>query len=93
MSNSAEIIERLDRIEAHLRHEDKPLTFDEAADYLDVSKSHLYKLTSKGEIPHFKPRGKRIYFTRTDLNTWMRRGRVSSGDEIEREATSRVALT
>lgn len=39
------------------------LTIDECAEYLGVSKSHLYKLTSRGILPHFKP-GKRIYFRR-----------------------------
>ena len=82
MSQLTKVIERLERTEAHLKKKDRPL-FEEAAEYLDVSKSHLYKLTSAGEIPHFKPRGKRLYFKREDLNAWMRRGRVASGVETQ----------
>ena len=34
------------------------LTSDEAAKYMGVSKSYLYKLTMRQQIPHFKPMGK-----------------------------------
>jgi len=34
------------------------LTSDEAARYMGVSKSYLYKLTMRQQIPHFKPMGK-----------------------------------
>ena len=34
----------------------------EVCQYLDISQSLLYKLTCSGEIPHFKPRGKMIFF-------------------------------
>ena len=38
------------------------LTIDEAAEYMGLKKSYLYKLTSERRIPHFKPNGKKIYF-------------------------------
>ena len=34
------------------------LSFKEAIDFLDISKSFLYKLVSKQEIPYSKPNGK-----------------------------------
>lgn len=43
------------------------LTSDEAAAYMGVSKSHLYKLTMRGEVPHYKPTGKMVYFNRQEL--------------------------
>jgi len=43
------------------------LTSDEAARYMGISKSYLYKLTMRGEIPHFKPMGKMCYFNRVEL--------------------------
>ena len=39
------------------------LTSDEAAKYMGVSKSYLYKLTMRQQIPHYKPMGKMCYFT------------------------------
>ena len=35
------------------------LTSDEAARYLGISKSYLYKLTMQQKIPHYKPMGKK----------------------------------
>jgi excisionase family DNA binding protein len=66
------------------------LNFEEAAAYLDLSKSYLYKLTSSSQIPHFKPSGKKVYFDIADLDQWLRRKRIRSIDEIENEASDRL---
>ena len=47
------------------------LSFDEACIYIGVSKSTLYKLTSKNRIKHFKPNGKKIFFERKDIDNWI----------------------
>lgn len=46
------------------------LNMDEAADYLSVSKSDLYKKTSLNHIKHYKP-GKHIYFYKPDLDKYI----------------------
>jgi excisionase family DNA binding protein len=62
------------------------LNFNEACKYIDVSPSHLYKLTSTRQIPHFCPQGKKLYFKRSELDEWLQRNRQSTSSEIEREA-------
>lgn len=62
------------------------LTSDEAAKYMGISKSYLYKLTMKGEIPHYKPMGKMCYFNRTELEQWLQSNRVSTSTEISDRA-------
>lgn len=47
------------------------LTLDEAAQYLGLSKSTLYKKVCKGTIPSFKPGNKNRYFKRADLDNWV----------------------
>jgi len=54
------------------------LTADEAARFLGISKSYLYKLTMKMEIPFYKPTGKVCYFNRLELETWMQNNRVEA---------------
>jgi excisionase family DNA binding protein len=66
------------------------LTFNEACSYLDVSQSHLYKLTSTRQIPHFCPQGKKLYFNRTELDAWLQRNRQSTNEEIEQEVTEKL---
>ena len=66
------------------------LSFNETAIYLDVSHSHLYKLTSQGRIPHYKPQGKKIYFDATMLDKWLRRNYQMTQDEIEKKAIDYV---
>lgn len=66
------------------------LTLEEAAAYAGLSLSHFYKLTSSGKVPHYKPAGKFIYIDRDELDDWLKRNRVKTTDEIEREASTYV---
>jgi excisionase family DNA binding protein len=78
-----EIIERLTNIERMLKEQAaKPLTFEEACTYLNVSKSHLYKLTSSGMIPHYKPNGKMVYFSKPELDEWIMKNPVKTRSQI-----------
>jgi excisionase family DNA binding protein len=63
------------------------LNFSEACQYLDISESHLYKLTSRKQIPHFCPQGKKLYFNRHEMDNWLQQNRQISNDEIEKQAT------
>lgn len=62
------------------------LTADEAATYLGISKSFLYKLTMRKAIPHYKPNGKLCYFEREELNRWLLQNRCSTDAELTDEA-------
>ncbi len=64
------------------------LTSDEAARYMGISKSYLYKLTMGRQIPHFKPNGKMCYFDRLELETWLKSNRIATEQEIEEQAQS-----
>ena len=87
-----DILEKLTVIENLLKgHTEKPLTFNEAAEYLDISKSYLYKLTCKNKISHYKPQGKRVYFTKSELDAWLLRNRVSTLEDIEQKAVNYMA--
>ncbi|WP_452603256.1 helix-turn-helix domain-containing protein [Pontimicrobium sp. MEBiC06410] len=84
------IIERLESIEKLLIEQQtlqkQVLNFNETCKYLELSQSHLYKLTSTGAIPHYKPNGKKIYFQRQELDQWLLRNRMDSQYEIEQQA-------
>lgn len=62
------------------------LNFNEACKYLDVSSSHLYKLTCNKSIPHFCPQGKKLYFKREELDSWLQRNRQQTSQELEQTA-------
>lgn len=53
------------------------LSVDDAALYLGVSKSLLYKLTSSRRIPHYKPSNKLIFFKRSELEAWVTKNHIS----------------
>lgn len=67
------------------------LTCDEAARYIGVSKSHLYKLTMARKIPHYKPNGKLCYFNRAELEEWLQTNRVATAQELAGKAKTYCA--
>ena len=83
---------QLDRIEAAALGQKSVLTFDEAARYIGVSKSDLYKRTSSKEVPHFKPRNKMVYFDRVELENYLKQNPIQTTDEIEAKANTYVKL-
>lgn len=62
------------------------LSASEAATYMNVSLSHLYKLTAERKVPHFKPMGKMVYFNRLELEKWLQTNRVATDEELEQQA-------
>ena len=88
------ILERLESIERKLDElavaNKEVLNLKEAARYLNVSCSHLYKLTSAKEIPHYKPRGKQVYFEKRELDKWLLQNRQTTKAEIEQAAIDYV---
>ncbi|QED36715.1 helix-turn-helix domain-containing protein [Antarcticibacterium arcticum] len=80
------ILEQLDRIESLLRASKTVMSLEEASEYTGISRSYLYKLTAKGEIPFSKPRGKMIYFSKEKLDQWLLSDTRKSSNEIKSEA-------
>ena len=64
------------------------LTSEETALYLGISKSYLYKLTMRREIPHYKPLGKMCYFNRQEIEAWLQTNRVATATEISDKAAN-----
>ncbi len=63
------------------------LTTDEAAKYLGVSLSCLYKWTMSRAIPHYKsPTGKMCFFNRKEIEAWMQSCKVATNEELEQQA-------
>jgi len=88
----SEILDKLNNIETAISQlsaaAQKPFALDAAAEYLKISKSHLYQLTCRCLIGHYKPAGKRIYFDKSDLDEYLKRNRVRPQWEIEEIAAN-----
>jgi excisionase family DNA binding protein len=57
-------------------------TLKEAAIYLGISESFLYKLTSNNEITFYRPGCKLIYFQKADLDNCIYSKKEASKSEI-----------
>jgi len=84
-----DVIEKLERLEALIKKQyiliKDFLTLEEAAEYMQLSKSALYKLTSSKKIPYYVPGGKIIYFRRMELDDWLVFNRIASTEEVSNE--------
>ena len=61
------------------------LTIQETAELLSLKVPTMYSKASKGELPVMK-RGKRLYFSSTEILEYIKVGRKKSNAEIEQEA-------
>ena len=77
-------IEHVDRLYSEVK---TVLSVAEACEYMGITEYHMYKLTSGGKIPHYKPTGKLIYFSRSELDDWLLHNRVFNEIDQENEQT------
>ena len=76
-SGSEQILQKLSAIEDLVKKkDDRPLTFKEACAYLGYAPSYLYKLTYRKVIPHYKPTGKMIFFSKNEIDEWIFKSNV-----------------
>lgn len=67
------------------------LTTAEAAKYMGLSKSTLYKMMMRKQIPYSQPSGKVAYFDRQELEAWLMSNRVATADELQDRARTYCA--
>lgn len=74
-------------VESIITSGDATLSAKEAAAYLKMQKSYLYKLTMRRDIPFYRPSGKKIVFYKSQLDAWIkRRGAVMTSADIDAAA-------
>jgi excisionase family DNA binding protein len=62
---------RLKAIEEGLNLNKKVFNTTDLHRYTKLSKSTIYKLTSRGKIPHYCPTGKIIFFDKDEVDSWL----------------------
>ena len=81
---------RIGIMENLLRDAKQVMTLEEAALFMGISKSSLYKMTHRHELPFFRPNGKLIYFEKAELLKWMRQNRSMSEAETKEAAAQKL---
>ena len=91
-NSSIEIMQKLNAIQ-HLIEatQPKPLTLEETAKFLDLSKSYLYRLVCYKKIPFYKPEGKRLYFDQVELVAWIKRNHSETQEQLQEKLEEKAA--
>ena len=85
------IITKLESIERYaLLAAKNVLNIDDVAVLTGLSKSALYKMTCRCQIPHYKPNGKLMFFDKNEVEAWMKQNRVSTQSEAEQAAAAYI---
>lgn len=92
LGDAAELHRRIKSLEESRYTNKDVLTFEETCDYIGVSGSLLYKLTAAKAIPHYKPRGKMVYFKKLELNEWLLHNQVITVEQAKLEAASHASV-
>ena len=77
-----ELMKRVSVLEENLFSNKDVFNTEETCAYLGISESLLYKLTAGREIPHYKPRGKNLFFSKAELDAWLLQHYEPTVDEI-----------
>jgi excisionase family DNA binding protein len=84
------LLEKVDSLEQLLKSQqtiisqapsDRPMSITEAAKFVNLTVPTLYGFVSKRTIP-FSKVGKRLYFSETELTSWIQSGRKQTRDEL-----------
>jgi len=67
------LLATIENLEKYYNGAKKYLTLEEAADYLGFSKDSMYHFLRQETIPQYKPSGRRVYLSRSDLDGWITR--------------------
>lgn len=84
--NLGEFVCFINDIQSKVFYLKEALTSQEAAQYLGMKLSTLYKKTMNNEIPFYSPCNKRLYFKRQELEQWMLQNRHLTNEEMQSEA-------
>ena len=84
------LLEKVDSLELLLKSQqtiisqapsDRPMSITEAAKFVNLTVPTIYGFVSKRTIP-FSKVGKRLYFSETELTSWIQSGRKQTRDEL-----------
>ncbi|MDI9864415.1 helix-turn-helix domain-containing protein [Flectobacillus sp. DC10W] len=68
-------------------NDNKLLTVEETAKFLNLSVPTIYSKVSKRELPALK-QGKKLHFLKSELFEYLKRGRKKTNEEIAEEASA-----
>ena len=90
-STIKQIIELIDEKLSVFRLEQKSImTVDDLSEYLGLQPSYIRNMTHNREIPYYKPKVKKLYFQREEIDEWILSSRVATAEEFRSEARRRV---
>jgi excisionase family DNA binding protein len=90
MDELKRIEQKLDELRSALLVQKSIMSISEASEYTGYSLSFFYKLIHFNKIPFYKPNGRKVFFEREVLDSFLRQGLVETPEQIEKKIASRI---
>lgn len=85
------IMQKLEAIEQNMLLASKTvLMIQDVSALTGLSASTIYQMTSKHQIPHYKPTGRLLYFDRQEVEAWMKQNRIGTISEAQQAASKHI---
>ena len=84
------LIDHLNKIEKYIYVGKDMFTVEETADFLGVSTSFVYRLTSGKQISVYRPSGKLLYISKEELIKWMMQNEEISNERLQELGSKKV---
>jgi excisionase family DNA binding protein len=79
-----------DKLDESTRRHKQILNVDDLAAYTGLSRSYIYRLCSKREIPHYKIKGRSVFFKRSEIDKFLLSNPVATLDQLKQQYTGKI---
>jgi excisionase family DNA binding protein len=73
--------------------ENAPVPLSEAAKILGLTTNGMYQLNTNNVIPYTRPSGRKVYYQRSDLLTYLNSNKSKTGEQLDSAAATYISLS
>lgn len=82
------ILLQLEELKKVMLLQKEVFTIDELSLYTGYTVDYIYKMVHQGVIPYSKPNGKKLFFIKEEIVSWLSANKHKSNQELETQANS-----
>ncbi len=82
------ILLQLEELKKVMLLQKEVFTIDELSLYTGYTVDYIYKMVHQGVIPYSKPNGKKLFFVKEEIVSWLSANKHKSDQELEIQANS-----
>lgn len=82
------ILSQLEELKKVMLLQKEVFTIEELSLYTGYTVDYIYKMVHQGILPYSKPNGKKLFFVKEEIISWLSANKHKSNQELEAQADS-----